>query len=317
MLIEILKESEIGEILSRPQLATFQPPNNTVRQQLQQQMTVVFDGREAALTPRMLQQIIQLSDDLRISEHDAIALYAEVTQDHQDSMVGRDLYFANREYLFQTQLLLCQQRARDDPNGIVMKATDALLQKGWITHLIACCLASCRRIDDLRTQLVQYTAKIANAGESKIIQQHLHHTIKERQSIAECLFFLSYQTQWTMEEVMELVDLIHNITNGSAGLARLDPFQNVPDVYETSQETHAWVVQTPRRLKSSMQWQSELVENAWQSGQPQLLRVVGTLVMAAIGCLDTKSELWDRSTHQINHFGKVSAHIRVPCWSSG
>ena len=61
-------------------------------------------------------------------------------------------------------------------------------------------------------------------------------TFQQRQLACRCLFYLAYHTQLTTEEVVGLIDLIQDLTNGDSmgmgsGLPILDPLRDVPDPY--------------------------------------------------------------------------------------
>ena len=65
-------------------------------------------------------------------------------------------------------------------------------------------------------------------------------TFQQRQLACRCLFYLAYHTQLTTEEVVGLIDLIQDLTNGGggsgsgsmgSGLPILDPLRDVPDPY--------------------------------------------------------------------------------------
>ena len=69
-------------------------------------------------------------------------------------------------------------------------------------------------------------------------------TFQQRQLACQCLFYLTYHTQCTMEEVTSLIDLVKDLTNGGeggnggdsvgTGLPILDPIRDVPDPYTLS-----------------------------------------------------------------------------------
>ena len=73
-------------------------------------------------------------------------------------------------------------------------------------------------------------------------------TFQQRQLACQCLFYLTYHTQCTMEETVALIDLIRDLTNGKtngdgssiigpslgSGLPILDPIRDVPDPYTVS-----------------------------------------------------------------------------------
>ena len=290
----------IASLLLRPQVPALASPNQAVRQQLSTQLKVLLtrdDGgttTEAALTPNMLHDILALADDLRISEPDAICLYAAASTDKP----ARDLYFHNRHMQFQSLLSLLQERA-----------ANPLVSAGLISNLLQFVRDSSQRVGEWRDHVSrQQTA-------APCMQWHLEHSLTERQMACECLFFIAYHTQWTADEVAGLVDLIRDLTNNGngnkPGLPILDPIHHVPDAYENS--TVPWMMHSSssRVAKDPFAWQRELVEEVWKMGQPQLLRCISTLVMTVLSALDTKTELVDRSTNEANGFGVVRSSQSV------
>ena len=78
-------------------------------------------------------------------------------------------------------------------------------------------------------------------------------TLRQRQLAADCLFYLAYHTQCTQAEIVSIVDVVQEMTNGSgggrgtstgsintvagdigSGLSILDPIRDVPDPYKLS-----------------------------------------------------------------------------------
>jgi hypothetical protein len=116
---------------------------------------------------------------------------------------------------------------------------------------------------------------------------------------AECPF-RAYHTQLTEPEVVALIDLVQELTNGddsgkNPGLIILDPFADVPDPFKDASPTMAsqvWPFQNtspPLQEKDPLAWQKELVEQTWETGLPQLLRCVSTLVTSIICALDGRN----------------------------
>jgi hypothetical protein len=161
----------------------------------------------------------------------------------------------------------------------------------------------------------------------------LGFTLMQRHVAAECLFYLAYHTQLTSEEVVSVIDLIKDLTNGDGcegtGLPLLDPLvKDVPNPYEsvdslatssTSWQQHqqqhqqphygmgGWMdAPPPPKTKDAKQWEQELMSNLWGRGQPQLLQCVTTLVMSVMCALDARHVLVERYGHGCNSFGVVS-----------
>jgi len=74
----------------------------------------------------------------------------------------------------------------------------------------------------------------------------LEYLRQERQTAAECLFFLAYHTQLTAVEVAGMIQLLKDVTNGISdkdfGLPIQDPFEDVTDVPDAyhKQDASAW-----------------------------------------------------------------------------
>ena len=105
----------------------------------------------------------------------------------------------------------------------------------------------------------------------------------------ECLFYSTYHTQCTVEEVASLLDLIQALTNGTqeaggvgCGLSPLDPIRNVPDPFVLSWDSQlgggsstpslqfhtnpAATSSTPQQTKldkDPQEWYQELMDSLW------------------------------------------------------
>jgi hypothetical protein len=184
----------------------------------------------------------------------------------------------------------------------VCRATDALLSEGWISNLINVIRKYTQQIEMTLAQ----TAAAANAAPS--FWRHvatLQARIHERHIAAQCVFFASYHVQFTAPEVIELLDLIRDLSNI---MPVLDPYMDVPDPYEhvTDESSSVTWMHHQQNQKDPLVWQQELIQTCWKVGKPDLLRCTCTLVMACIASLGTKGVLMDRNTHKANAFGEVS-----------
>ncbi len=113
-------------------------------------------------------------------------------------------------------------------------------------------------------------------------------TFQQRQLACQCLFYLAYHTQFSMEESTGLIDLIRDLTNGEnssnggvgSGLPVLDPIRDVPDPYTVSwNQDHSMqmnsgmgmgmgvgVGMAPQQIKKEKrhdQWKQELFSSLW------------------------------------------------------
>uniref|UniRef100_A0A7S3VEG0 Uncharacterized protein n=1 Tax=Chaetoceros debilis TaxID=122233 RepID=A0A7S3VEG0_9STRA len=117
------------------------------------------------------------------------------------------------------------------------------------------------------------------------------YTFQQRHLACQCLFYLTYHTQCTMEEVVGVIDLVKDLTNGGrigSGLPILDPIRDVPDPYMLSwnqNDTHSndpnnsnnnngmgGFMQTgsmpmaPQQVKATKdhsEWKQELIKSLW------------------------------------------------------
>lgn len=307
-------------------------------------------SQEASLTPTMLQDVCAIADDLQIPEIAAICLYQQaaaaeapfrsklVSDCLQRSTVvfeatsipwmAREIYVAQSPLLLRTCLALLQHRLReggDDRNqNRVSEATDSLLQSGWIANLIQLVRNYTKRIDHMTSTanapsghaVVSGTAAQLSNESSAHFWRHeviLQTCFKERQLAAECLFFVAYHVQLKADEVVAMIDLVQDLTNGSIVL---NPYTDVPDPFETSSDGSAWAsnfnpaTAAPWLMQQLMEkdplaWQRELAMTAWKTGQPQLLRCTSALLMAIVSALGDRAVLMDRTTHTPNVFGVV------------
>ncbi len=167
----------------KPQVVEWTPPNNGLRQQLGQKPVVgLSGGTTTTLTMKTLEQIGLLATELRISEAQAITLYAQVSRDYDvlsglltsntadgggDGFIdralpdaeydnvtklARDFYFYERRLKLQTILYLVELRLHNNPD--VIRATDTLLQEGQlVTNLITVIRDYTQRIQQLQQEI--------------------------------------------------------------------------------------------------------------------------------------------------------------------
>lgn len=374
---------DIGNILVSPPVLTYTAPNMNLRQQLATSRMVFLQSTksEAQLTDRMLQEVFELADDLRVSEEQALSLYARVSRPEERvaladciespwlpmnssssssnstgtgtgtstrrsaiskapsllallqnnvPLAARELYFYERSLHLQTLIGLLQHRLQDNA---ILEATDSLLQNGVMNNLIRLIRDYTGKIHDMHQELMLRKARGGGSGggaqpmaaeshlqhQAALVQVHYDFAVSQRQTAAECLFFVAYHTQLTEPEIVALIDLVQELTNGdnnnnagsrsNPGLVILDPFADVPDPFKDPLPTmapQAWPFQNttpPQQEKDPLVWQKELVEKTWETGLPQLLRCVSTLITSVICALDSRNVLQDRNTHEPNVFG--------------
>jgi len=342
-----------GAHLAKPRPLEWKHKDAALREKLKANPHVTLNGRTAALTPSMLEEVFKLSDELRISEVDTLALYAEaslretrvrlqerleysfvenaLTGSVEPVVLGDDVFRASRELFFYERscamkaiLELIQYRLELDT--AVLAASDQLLLANLVENLVTLIREWTRGTEALEQELSNASRPTQNVfglqppptdnkKEPNFAKVHLKFGYSQRQTAAESLFYLTYHTQCTPEEVGQLIDLIRDLTNGSSdttGLPLLNPFHDVPNAYHdppavANNQFPFTQASPPLREKDSVEWEHELVDQVWKSGgKPQLLQCVSTLVLSVVCALDTRHELMDRNTHGVNAFGTVS-----------
>ena len=252
--------------------------------------------------------------------------------------VATALYFQQYQWPLQSLLMLLQYRLSEGAAAYLVPATDRLIQAGVVDHLVQYMKDTTRRIQQWGQEVAQFEAtsssmslssssspspsppSSSSSSSSSFAQVHLDFWMEQRQRAAEILFFLAYHVQWHGPEVAHLIDLIRTLSNE---LREWDPLSDIPSVYHSSEPNastsvtlasttyYPWSTTTPsmttiiKKEKTPLEWQRELVHDVFQTGQPQLLRCVGTLVVACLSALETKEVLMDRHTHRPNEFGAV------------
>jgi hypothetical protein len=304
----------------------------------------------------MLKLIIKLADELRISELDAMALYDEASKAGtrirlqtlvQKSFVenalngsidtldlgnnvfraAQELYFYERSCALKAIHLLMQSRL--EQTTVVVAASDQLINANLVGNLVGLVRDWTRLAEELERELSNPStstqnvfgllrpAPTQNPVETRSAKVLLAFAHGERQAASECLFFLTYHTQCTADEVASLIDLVKDLTNGTSetsGLPLLNPILNVPSAFHDPAPAtgNPWGAPftsalPPLREKHPVEWEDELTNDMWkQGGKPQLLQCVSSLVLSVVCALDSRHELIDRDTHAVNFFGKVN-----------
>ena len=241
-------------------------------------------------------------------------------------------------------MYLIEQRLHNNPD--VIRATDALLQEGQlVTNLITVIREYTKRIAQLQQEIKSNVSAPAQTGTtmggtggffggsqqlpqqpqkpSQFAKVHLLFCTEERQTAAEALVFIAYHTQLEESEVVALIDLIRDLSNG---MPKLSPFKDVPSPYDTSSTSmdtsmngsfqqfggaNSWQQMAgnnrspwQQKDKNSLDWQKELIRDTCKTGKPQLLQCVSLLVVSAMAALETRQILYDRKLHGPNDFGR-------------
>ncbi|CAJ1964991.1 unnamed protein product [Cylindrotheca closterium] len=189
-----------------PLPAEWTPPNNGLRQQLTSNPTVSITNPDTGntettkLTSKNLERILRLASDLKISEANAVSLYAHVsrhlgaisslsvpnymaivgmeTKKYGDaSLLARNFFFYQQGLQLQTLLFLLQSRFQNAPS--VLEATDALLNSDLVGKLIKVIKAHTQQILQLQQEMGakknQFEASIQHLAQN-LQQQHLQGT---------------------------------------------------------------------------------------------------------------------------------------------
>lgn len=241
---------------------------------------------------------------------------------------ARELYFLERSALLKSLRYLLQSRL--EGRRIILEASDGIIRNNLVINLVSLIREWTGRILELEIQLsnqrdeqanmslpisLQLPKKSKQPGFEKV---HLVHAQQERQTAVECLFYLSYHTQLECGEIVAIIDLIKDLTNGfngSGGLARFSPFTDIPSPYEpTAVTTNGFAASftspftpavSPLKEKDVLSWQREFVSKMWDKGAPHLLNCIAPLVLSAMCAMDARQQLIDRDLHGPNPFGVV------------
>jgi len=332
----------IGPYLLSCPVLSYAEPNRTLRQQLEQnQLRIRVGERDAAMTPALLRQILTVADELRISEQDAIGLFAyasafDVRQPLAERMrspaIGgsvplacKELYLEECKMPLQTLFLLFQSRLLDDDassTNYPVEATDALLQKGIVDQLIRVVREYSSRVEQLLYERSHHGSVLL-----KNVVAHLDFCLAQRETALRTLFYIAYHTQLTGQEVASLVDLLKAMSDV---LPVLDPLKDVPHPYEQDPDVmqHAnlsllggygiapFTSASSLKEKDPFVWQRELVQQTSNTGYAPLLRSVSILTATIVSALNVSATLFDRTTHRPNAFGGGNA-LLPPTSSSG
>lgn len=248
-------DNTLGALLSNPQTLDLKQKDMGVRQRLAANPTVKLYNKPAGLTAQMAQEVFEIADDLRVSEIEALSLYAEASKSDtrkwlevtcdasfldkamakepstQRLILGNDvrkgakeLYFLERLSLMKTILFLLQNRLNAEPVGYLMVATDELIKHDLVGNLIKLIRQSTVLMVDLEAELKELPTTLstftvsASAGSKKFpfAAVLIEYLRQERKIAAECLFYLTYHTQCTPVEVATMVDLLKDLTNGTS-----------------------------------------------------------------------------------------------------
>lgn len=321
-----------------------QSPDQNLRNQLGQQQEVSLRGRTATLLPNMAYDVFRIAEDLCITETEALSIYAEVERKrgaHTDIFAAsRAVYFDERSQFSKTLLYLLQQRRGAesqlekhrpgaDKYSRFLEATDPLLQKELVFNLLKHIqeysvrafrlAAQINEIDAASAASAMYSMSVPSSSSTdhrkEVASAHWDFGIQEIQRAAECLQFISYNTQMEVREIVALIDTIQFLTTPNGmwpGMPILDPFDDAPSAYKNDPDPNTpgmtfTSALPPLREKDPVQWQEELIIRCRKSGKAPLLRCVSTLVLCVITALDTNQQFFDRATHTVNGFGKGNA----------
>lgn len=180
---ELLHSIATNQQVLKPKAIQWTPPNPGLRQQMTTNPTVSLTNSDSTFTtttliPKTMERIFQLASDLRISEANAVSLYAHVSQYTEAisslsltpltekimspslpgskkyseiSKLARDFYFYQEGLQLHTLLHLLQLRVQN-PKAVI-EGTDILLQAGLVTDLVQVVRDYAQRIQQLQQEL--------------------------------------------------------------------------------------------------------------------------------------------------------------------
>jgi hypothetical protein len=326
---------------------SYDPPEEArLRESLRTHPFVMLHEKVTQVTPAIYQELLTLSNDLQLGLIPTIALYAHASTTDASAVtstatvtrsvphLARELYFQERSYMVHCLKFLLYQRLATITNipatttmtttyssnpSAIIAATDELLQK----HNL---ISSILQLIQLWTQrLLHVTSRTATAtlmtgGKEEMpfesIEEYTYRlqrlfAIQQRQALAECLYLIAYQTQWTVSEVTQILDYVHSFTDTYFDTL-LDPFLNVPSIYTAATPTtnttatNTSFITTPIITtesvtpKSKTTWDQEVITDAQNSGAIAMQSFLHTLILATLCAMDGSHTLWDRSTHAPN-----------------
>lgn len=265
---------------------------------------------------------------------------------------ARELFFYERSCLLTSLLLVIKERVAavdqmgqdiHEPSNPIILATDSLLKSHLIPNLLKCIKTLTSQAAQSRDEILhslqetqsnsQNSFSSGSNTQSTMFQNKFQPNVQpmkdklkakyvlmtfilqQRQRACECLFYLVYQTQALGEEVVNMLDLVKELTNDTQ-LEKLDPLKDVPSIHKKKTSTNQLGNQQnqwSRNLmpsieeKTIQEWEDELVSNLWFHGKPQSMQCVSTLILSILCALDTSNSLVDRNTHAFNKFGRVSS----------
>ena len=277
------------------------------------------DARRAALEDQLRESFIDKS-----LSSDGAATLPSIALGTDVKKAAKELYFLERRRLSQLLLRLVQRRLPSQlPWGeLIIEATDCLIQNNLVENLVRVIREWTLIIGHIEHHLTRSVSSSTHsyrvfAQEKNKNEQfdrvHVNFALEERQAAVECLFYVAYHTQLTIDEVVAVIDVIRDLTNGfesHSGLPILNPFHDVPSSYENPpQMDQPWapyqINPGPLKERNFLDWEKELVKKTRQTNMPELLRCISALVVTVMAALDTKQVLIDRYTHRENTFGEV------------
>lgn len=306
-----------------------------LRESLRTNPYILLHNKLTHVTPAIYQELMALCSDLQIGIVHAIALYAHASDGtipnakNNEPRCARELYFYERsEMLHALKLLLqcrlaaistycCNMEAEEEtPSLAIVVATDELfLQHNLIATIIELIQVWTQRLDSITSRTEMGSPSVSSLVSEDSSMEQLTCNMKrsfalqQRQSLAEMLYLISYQTQFHSEELTQLIDSIHSLTDTHFN-ALLDPFINAPSIYNetfclhNAEATGNLPITTASSTpKPKQQWDAEVIKYAQESGAIAIQSLTHTLIMATLCAMDASHVLWDRNTHAPNKQG--------------
>jgi hypothetical protein len=326
---------------------SYDPPEEArLRESLRTHPFVMLHEKVTQVTPAIYQELLTLSNDLQLGLIPTIALYAHASTTNASAVtsntaltrsvphLARELYFQERSYMVHCLKFLLYQRLAtitniptttimattysSNPSAIIV-ATDELLQKhNLISSILQLIQLWTQRLLHITSRTATATSMTGGREEMPVesIEEYTYRlqklfAIQQRQALAECLYLIAYQTQWTVSEVTQILDYMHSFTDTYFDTL-LDPFLNVPSIYtaatpttnttatNTSYITTPIITTESVTPKSKTTWDQEVITDAQNSGAIAMQSFLHTLILATLCAMDGSHTLWDRSTHAPN-----------------
>lgn len=181
-----------------------QPRNEQARKEVEGG-SIVLDGRGHRLSEEFRKQAVQLSEVLELNEYSCVELLrlAYQQQARYVELEGPDIalliFFEERRFLLHSILTLLKSRddvrLSDELRRLISTFTNELIAEGLSLNIIK-----------LIGKLTDEVEKMS--GQEKMPLSIVNDKQEERKKLAECLFYIYYQTVIPGDEAMKIIELL-------------------------------------------------------------------------------------------------------------